>query len=145
MFRDIQRHYNEFCRCIECRYKEGWLHKRIPTIYRIDGQIIYFLECWHFSQELIYVQGRLNQSAHPRSLIRGCASSLSAWRNFASIAILNAPSENIDQTARTRRLIWIFTVHKILKVRLRRCSSAKNIMISAKIRKWKLSGFMYYF
>ena len=35
-------------------------------------------------------------------------SSLSAWRNFASLAIQNAPSEDSDQTARMRRLIWIF-------------------------------------
>ena len=35
-------------------------------------------------------------------------SPLSAWRNFASLAIQNAPSEDSDQTARTRRLIWIF-------------------------------------
>ena len=35
-------------------------------------------------------------------------SSLSAWRNLASLAIQNAPSEDSDQTARMRRLIWIF-------------------------------------
>ena len=23
----LNSHYNEFCRCIECRYKEGWLYK----------------------------------------------------------------------------------------------------------------------
>ena len=32
-------------------------------------------------------------------------SSLSAWRNVASLAIKNAPSENSDQTPRMRRLI----------------------------------------
>ena len=44
--------------------------------------------------------------------LRICAvrseSSLSAWRNLASLAIQNAPSEDSDQTARMRRLIWIF-------------------------------------
>ena len=35
-------------------------------------------------------------------------SSLSAWRNFASLAIQNAPSEDSDQTARMRRLIGFF-------------------------------------
>ena len=35
-------------------------------------------------------------------------SSLSAWKNFASFAIQNVPSEDSDQTARIRRLIWIF-------------------------------------
>ena len=34
-------------------------------------------------------------------------SSLSAWRNFASLTIQNAPIEDSDQTARMRRLIWI--------------------------------------
>ena len=36
-------------------------------------------------------------------------SSLSAWRNFVSLAIQNAFSEDSDQTARMRRLIWILT------------------------------------
>ena len=44
--------------------------------------------------------------------LRICAvwseSSLSAWWHFASSAIQNAPSEHSDQTARMRRLIWIF-------------------------------------
>ena len=35
-------------------------------------------------------------------------SSLSVGRNFASLTIRNAPSEDSDQTARMRRLIWIF-------------------------------------
>ena len=35
-------------------------------------------------------------------------SSLSARRNCASLAIQNVPSEDSDQTARMRRLIWIF-------------------------------------
>ena len=34
--------------------------------------------------------------------------SLSAWRHFASLAIQNAHSEDSDQTAQMRRLIWIF-------------------------------------
>ena len=43
--------------------------------------------------------------------------SLSAWRNFASLAIQIAPSEDSDQTARMRRLIWIFAGRTYLKVR----------------------------
>ena len=35
-------------------------------------------------------------------------SSLSAWRNFTSLAIQNAPNEISDRTVRMRRLIWIF-------------------------------------
>ena len=38
-------------------------------------------------------------------------SSLSAWRIFASLAIQNAPSEDSDQTARMRSLIWIRRAH----------------------------------
>ena len=34
---------------------------------------------------------------------------LYAWRNFAFLAIQNAPREAFDQTARMRSLIWIFT------------------------------------
>ena len=35
-------------------------------------------------------------------------SSLSAWENIAPLAIQNAPSKDSSQTARIRRLIWIF-------------------------------------
>ena len=53
-----------------------------------------------------------NQPAHS-DLIRIFAiwpeSLLSAWRNFALLAFQNAPSEDSDQTARMRRLIWIFS------------------------------------
>ena len=41
-----------------------------------------------------------NQPAHPQRCF------LSAWRNFASLAIQNAPSEESDQIARICRLIW---------------------------------------
>ena len=44
-------------------------------------------------------------------------SSLSAWRNFASLAIQAAPSEDSDQTARMRMLIGIFTGGTCPKVR----------------------------
>ena len=39
--------------------------------------------------------------------------SLSAGRNVAFLAIQNKPSEDTDQTARMRRLIWIFTVRYV--------------------------------
>ena len=38
-------------------------------------------------------------------------SSLSAWRNFAPLAIQNVPTEDSDQPAQMCRLIWIFTEH----------------------------------
>ena len=44
-------------------------------------------------------------------------SSPSTWRNFASLAIQNAPSEDSDQTARMRSLIWIFAGRTSPKVR----------------------------
>ena len=44
-------------------------------------------------------------------------SSLFAWRNFASLAIQNAQNVNSDQTARMRRLIWIFAWRTWPKVR----------------------------
>ena len=43
-------------------------------------------------------------------------SSLSAWRNFASLTIFIAPSEDSDQTARSRILIWIFAGRPCTKV-----------------------------
>ena len=53
----------------------------------------------------------LNVSQHTFSHVRPTKSResfLSAWRNFASLAIQNAPSEDSDQTAQMRSLIWIF-------------------------------------
>ena len=44
-------------------------------------------------------------------------SSLSAWRNFESLAIQIALKEDSDQTARMRRLIWIFGGRTRPKVR----------------------------
>ena len=52
--------------------------------------------------------------AHPRSLIRAL---LSTQRNFASLAIQNAPSKDSNQTARTRRRIWIFAGRTCLNIR----------------------------
>ena len=37
-------------------------------------------------------------------------SSLAACRNFASLAGQDTPSEDSDQSAHSRRLIWIFVV-----------------------------------
>ena len=57
-----------------------------------------------------------------RRLKSACAStqsdqsSLSARRNFVSLAIQNVPSEDFDQTARMRRLIWIFAQRTFPKV-----------------------------
>ena len=44
-------------------------------------------------------------------------SSFSAGRNFISLSIQNAPSENSDQTARMRSLIWIFAGRTCPKLR----------------------------
>ena len=53
--------------------------------------------------------------------LRICAvwpeSLLSVLGNFASLAIQNAPSEDSDQSARMRRLIWIFAWRTCPKVR----------------------------
>ena len=56
----------------------------------------------------------LNQPTHHAVLLK---SSLSAWRNFAFLAVQNAPSEESDHTAPLRRLIWIFAGSKYPKVR----------------------------
>ena len=42
--------------------------------------------------------------------------SLSAWRNITSLVFENAPSDDSDQTARMRRLIWIFAGRTCQKV-----------------------------
>ena len=66
-------HYNEFCRCIECWYEEGWLY--IATDM-----------CANENQ---------NQFAHPRSLI---GLSFLRMKNFVSLTIPNASNEDSHQT-----------------------------------------------
>ena len=61
-----------------------------------------------------------NNPAHPRILI--------TWRIFASLAIQNAPSEDSDQTARMRRLIWIFAGRTWPKVFFW-CSSSRFMLL----------------
>ena len=55
-----------------------------------------------------------NQPTHPRIWTE---STLFVRRNFASLAIQNAPNEGSDQTVRMRRLIWIFAGRTCLYVR----------------------------
>ena len=50
-------------------------------------------------------------------------SSLSAWSNVASQAIKNMPSEDSDQPAQMRRLIWIFTGRNVRRYVFWRCGS----------------------
>ena len=56
-------------------------------------------------------------------------SSLSEWRNFASLAIQNAPSEDSDHIARMRRMIWVFSGGTCPKVRFLTWVSLRRIRI----------------
>ena len=56
-------------------------------------------------------------------------SSLSLWRNIASSAIQNAPSEDSDQPANSRRLIWIFAGRMYLKVHFRTFRFQCNLLL----------------
>ena len=56
---------------------------------------------------------QLSEPSHEKAYLltrvpKSARASLSAWRNFASMAIHNPPSEDSDQIARMRSLIWIF-------------------------------------
>ena len=68
----------------------------------------------------MYAQRRLtpnedsNQPAFPAVW---SGSSISVWRNFASLAIQNAPRVYSAQPAQMRRLIWIFAGRKCPQVR----------------------------
>ena len=55
---------------------------------------------------LTYASTKIQISLHIRAV--WYESSLSAWWSFASLAIQNLPSEKSGQTARMRRLIWLF-------------------------------------
>ena len=57
-------------------------------------------------------------------------SSWSAWRNVTALSIQNAPSGDSDQTARRRRLIWIFAG--------RTCPKVRFLTLRAHIEKWVL-------
>ena len=70
-----------------------------------------------------------NQPAHPRSLIRVFIVRMMKLHSRPS---KNAPSENYDQTARMRRLIWIFTVRaRMMCIFLHRGSSISRRYVSA--------------
>ena len=63
-------------------------------------------------------------------------SSFSTWKNFASLAIQNVPSEDSDQTVRMSRLIWIFAGCTCPKYVLWRCET-----FSFEVINWRqLSG-----
>ena len=62
---------------------------------------------WHVRPTKILITLRM-RTVWSVSACAQSESSLSAWRNFASLTIPNAPSEDSDQTARLRSLIRIF-------------------------------------
>ena len=75
-------------------------------------------------------------------------SSLSAWRNFASLAIQNASSDDSDQTARMRSLICIFAGRICPKVSFLKmwltyilaislCKNLFQLKVFCLISKWK--------
>ena len=64
---------------------------------------------WENIPSNMCAQQRLNSNC--TSALCRWESSLSTWRNFASLAMQNVPSEDFDQTARVRSLIWIFAGH----------------------------------
>ena len=83
-------------------------------ISSIHLHVSFFLYIWTETWENTLWHVRLTISLHtvwPES-------SLSAWRNFAPLVIQNALGEDSDQTVRTHRLIWIFSVRTCPKIRL---------------------------
>ena len=70
-----------------------------PSTFEHQSQKTYLLKCAPKKTQI-----RLRT----RAVRLYIESPLSAWRNFASLAIQNAPSEDSDQTVRMCRLIWIF-------------------------------------
>ena len=86
-----------------------------------------YCKCFEQSRELQVipnVRKRTFWNMHPKKTQSACASSavwlessLPAWRNFASLAIQNAPTEDSDQTGSMPTLIRIFAGHTCPKVR----------------------------
>ena len=92
---------------------------------------------------------------------------LFAWRNFASWAIQNAPSEDFDRTARKRRMIWFLLgaespkvsswriwyksrVNKELTITKTRLFKYTENFTTKKKKKWQISDkkiwyFSYFF
>ena len=71
-------------------------------------------------------------------------SSLSASRNFASLAIQNARSEDSDQTARMCRLIWTWAgrtcpMVRFLTLRVKWCALQKNLYATIE-QQWRKSA-----
>ena len=71
----------------------------------------------------------------PASTSAQCDQScLSTWRNFASLAIQNLPTEEVYQIARTRRLIWAYIFEGTFScVRLGWCATqGSHVMVCGK-------------
>ena len=90
---------------------------RVSWIYRIRDSYMRKRTVW------ISVQRRLKSA---------CAFIISMNGKIALVAIQNAPSEDSDQTARMRRLIWIFA-GRICPVRMRACPMVRFLTLRVKL------------
>ena len=63
----------------------------------------------HFLHDYMCAQRRLRSACIHRAV---CSESSPTWRRFVLLATHWVPCEDSDQTARMRRLIWVFAGHK---------------------------------
>ena len=96
-----------------------WSYGSRPTLY-IRITLLRHPEIENFNRAktwkkylLMCIQCRLKSAC---TSVQSDQSLLPMWRNIASLAIQNAPSEDSDQTAQMCRLLWILVGHTLHKV-----------------------------
>ena len=87
-----------------CNFSYTYIYYKI--FISVNGKESIWISLWEKVPFDMCAQRRLKSVC---AFAQSDQSSLSESRNFAPLAIQNESSENSDQTARTRRLIWIFT------------------------------------
>ena len=102
--------------------RNKWEHLSYWRMFRLiwvfadhTGLIVGFVVCWHI---LLFFKWLSNEPDSQTSA-QSNQFPLSSWRNYASLSIQNVPSEDSDQTdqnAQMRSLIWIFIGHTYLKL-----------------------------
>ena len=82
--------------------------------------VLFCIKRLFFSEQILFIEPHVQMhllTCTEWRLKSACAPAqydqpaMSAWRNFASLAIINVPSEDSDQAAQMRSLIRIFAGH----------------------------------
>ena len=84
-----------------------------PGNQYVNRHLVIWVVTWEIVPSDVCARRRLKSAC---AFTQSDQFSLSAWRNFASLAIEKCTSEDSDQIARRRRLIWMFAGRICLRI-----------------------------